>query len=147
MLAALPSADTTVTANPVGRPPPRQLDRQFPRSGCARGLSADDSADDIAPKLPTPLIYCARNSFKTYSSLATGTSLLCAMAFSIHWTTSGFTTTPTSTGPRLCGRGTWSAQNRELVRYFYDRRIWLLEADTSPPALSPYVDDETVITQ
>ena len=39
------------------------------------------------------------------------------------------------------------SQNRELVRYFHNRRIWLLEADTSPPALSPYVDDETVITQ
>lgn len=33
----------------MGHPPPRQLDRQFPRSGCARGLSADDSANDIAP--------------------------------------------------------------------------------------------------
>jgi len=29
-------------------------------------------------------------------------------------------------------------QNDELLRYYPDRRIWLLEADDVPPQLSPY---------
>jgi hypothetical protein len=29
-------------------------------------------------------------------------------------------------------------QNRELLRYFKQRRIWLLEADAPTPRLSPY---------
>jgi len=29
-------------------------------------------------------------------------------------------------------------QNEELIRYFKDRRVWLLEADETPPRLSPY---------
>jgi hypothetical protein len=28
--------------------------------------------------------------------------------------------------------------NQEIVRYFHDRRAWLLQPDLSPPALSPY---------
>jgi hypothetical protein len=28
--------------------------------------------------------------------------------------------------------------NEELIRYYKDRRIWLLEADDTPPSLSPY---------
>jgi len=28
--------------------------------------------------------------------------------------------------------------NEELIRYYKDRRIWLLEADDTPPTLSPY---------
>lgn len=31
-------------------------------------------------------------------------------------------------------------QNRELARYFSDRKIWYLDADDRPPVLSPYVD-------
>jgi len=32
------------------------------------------------------------------------------------------------------------AKNEELLRYFQDRRVWLLEADDVPPKLQPYSD-------
>ena len=32
--------------------------------------------------------------------------------------------------------------NEELIRYFRDRRVWLLEADQSPPKLLPYMPME-----
>jgi hypothetical protein len=32
--------------------------------------------------------------------------------------------------------------NQELIRYFKDRRIWMLEADASPPKLLPYPPTE-----
>lgn len=31
-----------------------------------------------------------------------------------------------------------ATQNRKLLEYFKDRRIWLLEADARPPELVPY---------
>ena len=31
-----------------------------------------------------------------------------------------------------------SAENSELLRYFHDRRAWLVEADETPPRVSPY---------
>jgi hypothetical protein len=31
-----------------------------------------------------------------------------------------------------------AAQNEELLRYYRDRRVWLLDADDVPPKLSPY---------
>jgi hypothetical protein len=31
-----------------------------------------------------------------------------------------------------------AAGNEELVRYYRDRRVWLLEADDNPPKLLPY---------
>jgi hypothetical protein len=30
-------------------------------------------------------------------------------------------------------------QNEELLRYYNDRRVWLLDADAIPPQLSPYL--------
>jgi hypothetical protein len=30
-------------------------------------------------------------------------------------------------------------QNRELIRYFATRQVWLLEADHKPPKLMPYL--------
>jgi hypothetical protein len=30
------------------------------------------------------------------------------------------------------------AENEGLIRYFKDRRMWLLEPDETPPRLSPY---------
>jgi hypothetical protein len=33
-----------------------------------------------------------------------------------------------------------AAENRELLGYFKDRRVWLLEADDVPPKLTPYSD-------
>jgi len=32
--------------------------------------------------------------------------------------------------------------NEELIRYYKNRRIWLLEADDTPPSLSPYPSAE-----
>ena len=29
-------------------------------------------------------------------------------------------------------------QNEEIFRYYKDRRVWLLEADATPPKLAPY---------
>jgi hypothetical protein len=29
-------------------------------------------------------------------------------------------------------------QNQELLRYFSERRVWVLYADESPPRLEPY---------
>jgi hypothetical protein len=34
-----------------------------------------------------------------------------------------------------------AAQNEELLRYYKDRRWWLLDADTSPPQLVPYAGE------
>jgi hypothetical protein len=31
-----------------------------------------------------------------------------------------------------------AARNRELINYFHDRRVWLVEPDEKPPALAPY---------
>jgi hypothetical protein len=31
-----------------------------------------------------------------------------------------------------------AAQNEELLRYYKDRRVWLLDADDPPPRLAPY---------
>jgi hypothetical protein len=31
-----------------------------------------------------------------------------------------------------------TAQNEELIRYYSDRRVWLVESDEKPPRLSPY---------
>jgi hypothetical protein len=30
-------------------------------------------------------------------------------------------------------------QNQELLRYYNDRRVWLLDADAIPPQVSPYL--------
>ena len=35
--------------------------------------------------------------------------------------------------------------NEELLHYFKDRRVWLLEADDLPPKLQPY-SDSTITT-
>jgi hypothetical protein len=31
-----------------------------------------------------------------------------------------------------------AAQNKELIDYFQDRHVWLVEADGSPPTVLPY---------
>ena len=31
-----------------------------------------------------------------------------------------------------------AAENRQLLQYFHDRRAWLVEADETPPRVSPY---------
>jgi hypothetical protein len=35
-------------------------------------------------------------------------------------------------------------QNEELLRYYKDRRCWLLEADSSPPQLVPYAGEAII---
>jgi hypothetical protein len=37
-------------------------------------------------------------------------------------------------------RGMDGAQDRDLIRYFGDRKVWLLEADKTPPRLTAYPD-------
>ena len=37
-----------------------------------------------------------------------------------------------------------AAQNEELLRYYKDRRWWLLDADTSPPQLVPYAGEASI---
>jgi hypothetical protein len=39
------------------------------------------------------------------------------------------------------------AKNDELIRYYKDRRVWLLYADDQPPKLVPYVDSGGVTTK
>ena len=36
-------------------------------------------------------------------------------------------------------RGMTFEENQELIHYFKDRQVWLLEADQKPPKLSPYL--------
>jgi hypothetical protein len=36
-----------------------------------------------------------------------------------------------------------AAENEEVIRYFRDRRVWLLEADAVPPKLSTYRSEQT----
>jgi hypothetical protein len=31
-----------------------------------------------------------------------------------------------------------AAENHDLLQYFHDRHAWLVEADETPPKLSPY---------
>jgi len=35
-----------------------------------------------------------------------------------------------------------AAENAELIRYFQDRYVWLVEPDANPPKLSPYIREE-----
>jgi hypothetical protein len=37
-----------------------------------------------------------------------------------------------------------TAGNEELIKYFKDRRVWLVGADETPPKLSPYFSDTTL---
>src|SRR6266568_736752 len=41
----------------------------------------------------------------------------------------------------IWARDMGAAQNDELVRYFQNRRVWLVDADETPPRLSSYVPD------
>ena len=38
----------------------------------------------------------------------------------------------------IWARDMGAAQNEELLRYYKDRRVWLLDADDAPPRLAPY---------
>jgi hypothetical protein len=40
-----------------------------------------------------------------------------------------------------------SAANQELLRYFYDRTVWLVQPDFDPPRISPYRSAEQRETQ
>jgi len=43
-----------------------------------------------------------------------------------------------------------AAQNEELLRYYSDRRVWLLEADEVPPTITPYQsrpDEQSLATE
>ena len=41
----------------------------------------------------------------------------------------------------IWARDMGAAQNEELVRYFQNRRVWLVDADETPPQLSRFVPD------
>ena len=45
---------------------------------------------------------------------------------------------PTLTQRRLFGPAIWVRADRELIDYFKDRQAWLVEADETPPTVSPY---------
>jgi len=40
-----------------------------------------------------------------------------------------------------------AVQNEELLRYYHDRRVWLLDADDIPPKLSSYPRDHNTISE
>jgi hypothetical protein len=40
--------------------------------------------------------------------------------------------------PVVWARGIGAEKNKELLEYFKDRRVWLVEPDEDPPRLSPY---------
>ena len=40
--------------------------------------------------------------------------------------------------PVLWARDMGAEQNKELLEYFKDREVWLVEPDENPPRLSPY---------
>jgi len=47
----------------------------------------------------------------------------------------------------IWARDMGSAQNEELLRYYGDRRVWLLEADANPPQLAPYAEQNRTLSR
>jgi hypothetical protein len=41
--------------------------------------------------------------------------------------------------PVVWAREMGPAEDRELIRYFNDRKVWLVEPDCEPPKVQPYV--------
>jgi hypothetical protein len=46
--------------------------------------------------------------------------------------------------PVVWARDMGASDNEELLRYYPDRRIWLVQPDANPPSLGPYIPEENV---
>jgi hypothetical protein len=53
--------------------------------------------------------------------------------------TNGSTMEPTSITPKSYGQERWiPADNKELIDYYRDRKVWLVQPDSQPPTVFPY---------
>jgi hypothetical protein len=47
----------------------------------------------------------------------------------------------------IWARDMGAGQNEEVLLYYGERRVWLLEADASPPQLAPYAEQDHLVSR